>query len=74
MVNQLKMAKIQAIRGLHEGKWSNRRIARELGVDRETVAKYVRAGACEPKPAKSPIGWATAGDRATEDREAQNGG
>jgi transposase len=56
MARLLKMAKVQAIRGLHERSWSNRRIARELGVDRETVAKYVRAGPCAPKPAKAPIG------------------
>ncbi len=56
MARLLKMAKVQAIRGLHERHWTNRRIARELGVDRETVAKYVRAGPCAPKPAKAPIG------------------
>ena len=56
MARPLKMAKIQAIRGLHERRWTNRRIARELGVDRETVAKYVRASPCAPKPAKRPSG------------------
>src|SRR3972149_11769519 len=56
MANQLKMAKIQAIRALHEQRWSQRRIAGELDVERETFAKYVRAGACIPKPAKAPIG------------------
>src|SRR3990172_1641636 len=56
MANQLKMAKIQAIRALHEQRWSQRQIAGELDVERETVAKYVRAGACIPKPAKAPIG------------------
>jgi transposase len=42
MANRLKMAKIQAIIGLLEQGWSYRRIARELGVDRETVARYDR--------------------------------
>src|SRR3972149_3232198 len=56
MANQLKMAKIEAIGALHERRWSQRQIAGELDVDRETVAKYVRAGACIPKPAKAPIG------------------
>ena len=69
MANRLTMAKIQAIRGLHEGKWSNRRIARELDVDRETVAKYVRAEACAPKPAKAPLGSEVAGGQATEGGE-----
>lgn len=42
MANILKMAKMHAIIGLLENKWSQRRIARELGVDRETVARYDR--------------------------------
>jgi len=58
MANRLKMAKIQAIRTLHDQNWRNRKIARELDVDRETVAKYVRAATCDPKPAKAPIGSA----------------
>lgn len=42
MANQLKMAEIQAILALKSRGWSNRRIAVELGVDRETVGRYVR--------------------------------
>jgi transposase len=42
MANILKMANIHAIIGLLENKWTYRRIARELGVDRETVARYDR--------------------------------
>ena len=42
MANVLKMAKIHAIVGLLEQGWSYRRIARELGVDRETVSRYAR--------------------------------
>jgi len=42
MANILRMAKIHAIIGLLEKEWSYRRIARELGVDRETVARYDR--------------------------------
>jgi len=37
MANQLKMADVQALMALHERGWSNRRIARELSIDRETV-------------------------------------
>lgn len=40
MANVLKMAKKHAIIGLLENGWSYRRIARELCVDRETVARY----------------------------------
>jgi transposase len=42
MANQLKMAKIEAILHLHGQKWSKRRIARELGVHRDTVARVIR--------------------------------
>lgn len=42
MANQLKMAKVNAIRTLRERGWSRRRIARELGIHRETVGRYVR--------------------------------
>ncbi len=56
MANLLTMADIQAILGLHERGWRQRRIARELDVDRETVAKYIRASGCVPKPAKAPLG------------------
>ena len=41
MSNQLKMAQVQSIVALHVRGWSQRRIARERGVDRETVARYV---------------------------------
>jgi IS30 family transposase len=37
MANLLKMAKIDAIRALHQRKWSNRRIAKELGIHRVTA-------------------------------------
>lgn len=45
MANRLGMAKVHSIQTLHARGWSQRRIARALGVDRETVARYVRAGA-----------------------------
>lgn len=41
MANQLKMAQQQAIQTLIDQGWSRRRIARELGVHRDTVARYV---------------------------------
>lgn len=65
MANRLTMADIQAILRLHERKWRQRRIARELKIDRETVAKYIRAAACDSRPAKAPLGSETTGEQAT---------
>ena len=42
MANVLKMADQAAIIALWERGWSQRRIARETGIHRETVARYVR--------------------------------
>ena len=53
MANHLKVAKVLSIRTLHAQGWSQRRIARELGINRETVARYLQAAA---KPAKAPPG------------------
>jgi transposase len=41
MANQLKMADVQSILTLHARGWSRRRFARELGLDRETVGRFV---------------------------------
>ena len=49
MANELKMAEIHAIEQLWKQGWSCRRIARELGLYRGTVGKYVQA--LEAKPA-----------------------
>ena len=43
MANRLKMAEHQAIIGLARLNWSYRRIAAELGVDRQTVSRHVKA-------------------------------
>jgi transposase len=57
MANQLKMADIQALLALHGRGWSQRRIARELGIDRETVARHIGlASAAAAKPASAPPG------------------
>src|SRR5271157_2366201 len=69
MANQLTMADIQSILTLHQRGWRNRRIARELNIDRETVAKYIRASACVPKPATAPLGSAVTGEQTTEGLE-----
>ncbi len=56
MANQLKMADRLAIQGLLARGWSYRRIARELGVHRETVARYAGLVEARSKPAKAPTG------------------
>lgn len=48
MARQLRMGQVQSIVTLHESGHSNRKIARLLGVHRETVAKYVSEGESEP--------------------------
>jgi len=56
MANQLKMAIVNAISILKERGWSDRRIAQELGINRETVSKYVSLRQSGSKPAKAPTG------------------
>ena len=59
MANQLKMAKLQSILTLYERGWSQRRIARELGIHRETVGRHVLLSQQEPPgPAEVPAGSA----------------
>ena len=53
-MNELKVQLQQAIVGLRQQGWSKRRIARELGLDRGTVGKYLRVK--DPKPAIPLIG------------------
>jgi len=55
MANVLKMALIESILSLHALRYSQRRIARELGVDRETVRKYLRERLSGAKPARPPL-------------------
>jgi transposase len=67
MANQLKVADVLAIRALVERGWSYRRIARELGVHRETVARYA------PKPAKAPTGSDPPGAAGNADSSGSGG-
>jgi len=65
-MNELKLSQQQSILTLHKAGWSNRAIARELALDRETVGKYLRSeitviaaatvGSDTPKPAISTAG------------------
>jgi transposase len=56
MSNLLKVAMIDIILSLHRKRWSQRAIARELGIDRETVARHISRARSAPKPANAPIG------------------
>lgn len=65
MPYRLKMSKIQSILALRQQGWPFARIARELGVHRQTVARYVRGhsesteapiGAEGPKSTQAPPG------------------
>ncbi len=56
MANLLKMAISESIRTLHGRRWSQRRIADELGINRETVARHLRQAELTSKPANAPTG------------------
>lgn len=56
MANLLKMAIRDTIHTLHQQGLSQRRIAEELGINRETVARYLRPSPSDPKPAIAPAG------------------
>src|SRR5271168_4116371 len=56
MSNLLKMAVIDTILTLDAQGMSQRQIADTLGIHRETVARYLRQAAQQPKPAIAPIG------------------
>jgi transposase len=57
MANQLKMAMVHTIEALYRQGWSRRRIAREVGIHRETVGKYIQQLTLgPPKPAKATLG------------------
>jgi len=55
-MNRLEMSLQQSIVTLWSHGWSFRRIARELGIRRETASKYVHQHESVSKPAKVPTG------------------
>ncbi len=55
MANHLKVANVLSIKALHAQGWSQRRIARELGISREAVARHLSLAS---KQAKAPTGSA----------------
>ena len=75
MTNQIKMAVSDSILVLLAQGWSQRRIARELGLNRETVSRYVRLGAspppADPPVASKPANVPTGIDAATEAKPAK---
>lgn len=62
MSNELKMATLQSIRSLHEKRWSQRRIARELGIDRGTVSRYLQRLEDSAHPVSSTEDFLAAGE------------
>ena len=54
MPNLLKIALVENIRELHLRGWSQRHVAQTLGINRETVARYLKLGESEPKRAIAP--------------------
>src|SRR5947209_7026005 len=56
MANLLQMAMIDTILAFHRAGWSNRRIARELGVDRDAVSRHIHQAQLNSKAAKAPPG------------------
>jgi transposase len=72
MSNLLKMAVRETIRTLHRRGWSQRRIADELGINRETVARHLRQADSASKPASAPPG-STTNDGASKPANAPSG-
>jgi transposase len=62
MPNLLKAAMIDTIHSLHRRGWSKRRIARELGIDRATVARHLGQVPADSKPAIAPSGSGASDD------------
>jgi transposase len=56
VANRLKMAEVSAISTLLERGWSQRQIARTLGIDRGTVSRYTRLRDGGSKAANAPPG------------------
>ena len=61
-MNQLDVSLQHSIATLAANGWSARKIARELGIDRETATRYLRLSAPISKPAIPPAGSLKEGD------------
>jgi transposase len=62
MANRLKMALIDSIHSLYQLGWSQRRIAHELRINRETVSKHIGELRSRSKPATAPLGSPAVGE------------
>ena len=62
MSHLIKVATIDIILSLHRRGWSQRRIASELDINRETVARYLQRSEAASKPANAPAGSGRAPD------------
>src|SRR4030067_2472234 len=57
MANHIKVAMVNGITTLKKLGWPKRRIAREVGIDRETVTRYFELEQLNPKSAtNAPLG------------------
>ena len=70
MANELKMDMVHTILALHKLRWSDRRIARELRIDRGTVSRHIRLAAGS-NPATNPP---TGSEGASEVQPSAEGG
>lgn len=66
MANQLKMAIVHAIHGLLAKGWSRRRIARELGIHRETAGRYANIRAADDSAVPTAAGLQAVSKPATQ--------
>ena len=71
VANQLAMDKAQAIKHLHQAGYSERRIAKQLGVSRKAVRYHL--GRTGSKDTKAPTGSALTGSDAPKDTRALTG-
>jgi hypothetical protein len=73
MANRLKMAMVHSIQTLLQRGWSRRRIARELGIDRETVGRYACLALAEAPPGSVGIGINSDADEPSKPARAPPG-
>ena len=72
MANHLSVAKVQSILTLHDQGWSQRRIARELGVHRETVGNCLRRSRIEGSPGSKPANAPPGSEASSGDSKPAN--